>query len=575
MSIKKLFLSAVLLSFFIFNANFSLFSPASYGDTTPARLLPFNLFSGNGIYFDQFIKPFLKLEPENFYFFQKHGGHYLSAYPIFSGLTAVPIYLPVYLYLKFNHLDSPGNLYQTSVFLDKLAASVIAGLSTGMFFYLFFLLCRKKTLSFFFAMIFAFATPTFSVSSQSLWQNGPANLLLIAGFIFLLKSFSIPNHAKFAVAGVLFSVLAFWSRITFSIHSLLITLIAVFWNKKKWPVYFTVFLAGLLFLISFNRYFYGSALGGYHETSLGRFEGINLTRIFVNFLGVLFSPARGMIFYTPFFIFSLLIIFYRKKIVILPRREQIFVWLNYSILIYVLIYISSWSFWWGGHSWGDRLLIDGSVPAVILSYYFYLFNKQLLIRFLFITSIFIAVVMQSIGVLYYPNGYWNLFPDLNQSTVGRLWDLQDNPIARTLVLGPNLTGWRRFNLLLTGQRVKNHHFQTSETKCDLKKKGQKNSFGYQMVEFSLTNNSSVDWLTETMDGPNIYIKQLYVDQETNETVEPPALSTGLPLVIRHGQTVNFHLMILHFDRRSYRVTVFPYQEGVLGWNKSCSYSFLL
>lgn len=49
----KICLALFLLSFIIYNLNFSPLYTTGKGDTTPSRLLPFNLFLGHGFYFDE------------------------------------------------------------------------------------------------------------------------------------------------------------------------------------------------------------------------------------------------------------------------------------------------------------------------------------------------------------------------------------------------------------------------------------------------------------------------------------------------------------------------------------------
>src|SRR5260221_5803271 len=161
---KKILLLIFLSCFFVFNLNFINIGQT---DTVPAAILPFNIFSGHGVYFDDYYDLFKAVNPK-MDFMEKFNGHAISSFPLLSGFLAIPVYLPVYVFMKLNGTDSVGNFLNSAFILEKLSASIIAAFSVCLFYFLMFYISKSRKASLVFAFIFAFGTQTCSVSSQGL-----------------------------------------------------------------------------------------------------------------------------------------------------------------------------------------------------------------------------------------------------------------------------------------------------------------------------------------------------------------------------------------------------------------------
>lgn len=440
MSLVKYSLFLFFVTFIIFNLNFNALGS---GDTIPARLLPINILSGHSLYFDNFVI-FLQNHFQTTYYFQQFNNHYISSYPIITGLIAIPFYLPFYIFLNLNNVTDQYTLFNIASALQKFAASSIASLSVVLFFILIRKISNNNKISMIFALVFAFASQTFSISSQALWQHGTANLFMVVSQIFLIKALEL-NHPRirtFYLISLVFAILCFWSRPVFLAYLILLFGIIIVKNKKDLIPYFFSAILGILILIGYNLYFFQSLFGGYGNQT----GTLNTNHPLLNLLGLFFSPARGIIFYTPFYIFAFLSILFYKQINRFSYSIKTLYFLNYSYFIFGLFFYSFWEMWWGGHSWGDRLLTDITVSASLLTYFFYIHIKSNFMKLIFFTFIIYSIIIQSIGVFCYINSGWDATPLNVDSHTERLWDFTDNPIGRSLKAGPDL---RRFRLIFS------------------------------------------------------------------------------------------------------------------------------
>src|SRR5260221_4771197 len=436
---KKIFFAIFLSCLLVFNLNRSVLSSIRLSeDAIPATLLPFNLLDGKGLYFDTYIHEFKK-SSTYIYFFQHYKNHYVSFYPFFSGFIALPLYLPVYILLGRYNLTGMENLLNWSFLMGKISASFFASLSVGLLFLLLQKLFGNKKLSIAFSLIFAFATQTFSISSQVLWQHGVANLFLILSLFFYVRNKK--------AGSLFFAVCSFWARLTYFPYLIvLLTAVAVSSKRKlEIAILLLISVLGVSALLLFNFFYTGSVLGGYANSSKAQLGSI------VNILGVIFSPARGLIFYSPIFIFGIIGIgwvFYKRYKLSIPLKNVLLI--NSFYLVSVILINALFLYWWGGNSWGSRLLTDSTVCAVILSAFLYREIKNLFFKIFFWLLILYSVGIQIIGVFYFPRGSLNEYPDNVDTHQERLWDFQDNPITRSFLTGPEIAPFAKWVYFFQG-----------------------------------------------------------------------------------------------------------------------------
>jgi hypothetical protein len=174
------------LAAFVYNLNFQRIAA---GDTVAASLLPFSIWMDGSLTADRFYPYLAKHAPSQTQGFQIMDGRAYSGYPVALPLLLTPLYAPVALLARAAEWD-PGRTVLMAGVLEKLTASLIAAFSVTLFY---LLTCR----------LYAFATETWSVSSQALWQHGGGELGVILGLYGLVCAWREPEYrAALLTAGL-------------------------------------------------------------------------------------------------------------------------------------------------------------------------------------------------------------------------------------------------------------------------------------------------------------------------------------------------------------------------------------
>lgn len=144
-----------------------------YFDPMPSTYLPFSILRRGDVSIDEFTH-FKKTDHALL-----REDEILSRYPVLTPILAIPVYLiPVLAGLKES---SPAVPY-----LGKFTASLYAALSCVAFHLLLRMLATRRT-ALILTFLYAFATSTWSVSSQALFQHAPSQLFLITALYFLVR----------------------------------------------------------------------------------------------------------------------------------------------------------------------------------------------------------------------------------------------------------------------------------------------------------------------------------------------------------------------------------------------------
>jgi len=406
------------------------------GDTIPASLLPFNILENHNLYLDQFFYYF-ETNFERAYWVKEIDGHYLSVYPIVTPVLAMPLYIFPFLLMKLTHI--PVDLFHPGFALivpimEKLSASLIASFSS----ILVFLSARElinKRIAIIVALIFAFATNTWTISSQGLWQHGLVELFLAMSIYLVLIN---EKHAsgKIIICLGIISGLFVFNRPVDSI--LLIPIIYyIFGLRDRRIAYYlcAMFISGVPFLL-YNYHYFGNLFGGMSSV-LGLFDG--RSGFIMPFMGLLISPSRGLFVYTPIMLFSILGYFRILQITNNKIRNFLFV-MGMSILALIAVY-ASFGVWWAGWSYGPRFL-TGMLPALAMFLGLYIkdinFNrknrKNLLVVCIFSILLIWSVFAQIVGAFYYPNGMWDANPNVDLHPE-KCWYWNDTQIMRSFNAG--------------------------------------------------------------------------------------------------------------------------------------------
>lgn len=408
------------------------------GDTIPSTLLPFSILYNHNLYLDQFSSYFLQ-DVNPMYFMTELDDHYLSSYPIVTPVLATPIYSIIYTLLQLIqypiNIGNPGFALIVTI-MEKLCASLIASLSVVFIFLSLKELLNKK-IAFICTVIFAFATNTWTVSSQGLWQHGMAELLLSMMIYFVIINENRITNRNVAYLGVL-SGLFMFNRPVDSVLLIPFFIYILLLGRKSFVYYLLImFLSAMPFLF-YNLYYFNSFFGGYNSLiSAFVFDIEFITR----FAGLLINPNRGLFVYTPILILSIFGYFKIKKMEN-PNLRLFLLTCAISVLSLVIVY-SFFRVWWAGWSYGPRFFTD-ILPIMIIFLGFYLkdrFNfSSLNKKNIFTLSVILLLIswsisVQIIGVFCYPNGNWNGEPKNVDFHPERLWYLNDTQIMRNFNAG--------------------------------------------------------------------------------------------------------------------------------------------
>jgi hypothetical protein len=168
------------------------------GDALPARHLPFAILRHGTFYLDDF--PFL-YEGKDAYWARKVGEHYVSFYPVGAAVLALPFYVPAVFSAGTTHAEA------RSAELEKLAASGTVALSVA-FLYAALTRLASRRWAFTLAVAYGLGTSSLSVSSQALWQHGPAQLCLALGIFFFVLGRERPLFTMLAGLPLAFAIVS-------------------------------------------------------------------------------------------------------------------------------------------------------------------------------------------------------------------------------------------------------------------------------------------------------------------------------------------------------------------------------
>lgn len=388
------------------------------GDTLPARYLPFSLLRERDFDLDEF--PFLYGEEIRRtsplvdgipYFLRYRDGHYFSAYPPGAALLALPVYLlPV--------LAGLPPLSPWVPFLEKLAATVITALSgVFLFWTLRELVAERWALRI--AIIYAFGTSSLSVSSQALWQHGPSQFFLALLLYLLVKGMKEERYLPYAGFALASSIVM---RPTNALIALPLGAFVLSRYRHLLCRFVLFALPPLLFLFSYHLLHFGSAWAGSDHATVPPPAFFAQIPLLEGLSGLLLSPSRGLFVYSPVLLFSLVGIgraWGKGPSVLKP--------LSLGPLLVLLVY-SKWFMWWGGHSYGPRMLAD---ITPLLCFFLYPVCEELerrrLLKGTFLLLAGLSIGAHTLGAFFY-DGRWDQRAEIDRN-YPRLWSWKGSPLA--------------------------------------------------------------------------------------------------------------------------------------------------
>lgn len=391
------------------------------GDTIPAQLLPLSLLREGDLDFNEFVCPpdpatgeagdYLPdrcLSPLPYYFFVANG-RVVSSYPIIAGLLNVPAHAVAAAF----GADTVAVRSRLGVF----TAALVSALAVLLLFLFLRALPLERATVIGVTLTFAFGTLVWGVAGHGLWQHGPS-LLFITGALWCIVR---GDRRALLWAGFALG-LAVFTRPT---NILLVA--PLVWHVVRRHEHDRVsFLALVAVPILLMTWYSWEMLGS--PTALGQGQRMRMGNDpLVGLAGILVSPGRGLFVFSPVLLMAL---------PALPHawaRESRFPLLRPLVIgaAGIIGVHALWHVWWGGVSFGYRMLIE-TLPAFMLllavAWETHLRGRP--VRVAAASALLLLSVWASaLGALVAPCGF-DMDPVPVDQHPERLWEVRDTELVR-------------------------------------------------------------------------------------------------------------------------------------------------
>lgn len=344
---------------YVFNSNVPQDLPLVSQDTTGNSLIAFNWLFNGRLDFDNFRQGAYYSQGQPAYFLSEtKSGHLVSTYPIGTAIVSFPLYVCFALFLWVSHGFSAIDITSVDfiaqrLFFEQLAAALMTSFSVVLFYQL-SRIRYERSIALITTFIYAFATNVWVNNSQALWQHSTANLVLIAIMLCLFKADRAPAATSLLLlnAGILAGFLM-TIRLTNVIFVVAVVGYVLNVYRRRSILLFLGLSTGLIG-IGWNLYYFRNLTGGYGELDL--FYRFTLEQFGTNFVGLLFSPSRGLLFCTPILLLSLpgLAQAWKRQ---QQHENKLLILLLFACLALFLQYCF-FRIWWAGTTYGARFLTD-------------------------------------------------------------------------------------------------------------------------------------------------------------------------------------------------------------------------
>lgn len=391
------------------------------GDTIPAQLLPLSVLGEGDLDFNEFVcppdptlgeagdyAPDRCTAPLPYYFFVADG-RVVSSYPIIAGLLNVPTHV-VAMALGVDTIAERSTL-------GMITAALSSSLAVCFLFLFLSTLPLERATAVGVSLTFAFGTLVWGVAGHGLWQHGPSLLFITAA----LWGIGRGERRSLMWAGLALGFAVF-ARPT---NILLVVPLA--WHvARKHQADREPFLALFAVPMLIMTWYSWDMLGSF--TALGQGQRMRIgTDPLEGLAGLLVSPARGLLIFTPLLLVAL---------PALPhawRRQSRFPLLGPLMLgaAAIIGVHALWHVWWGGVTYGYRLLLE-TLPAFMLllavAWETHLRGHPWRVA---VAGVLLALSLwtSALGALVAPCGF-DMDPVPVDQHPERLWDVRDTEIVR-------------------------------------------------------------------------------------------------------------------------------------------------
>jgi len=329
-------------------------------------------------------------------------GEFVGQYGPGAGLTALPVFAVLHV-VSGNLMNQPRLLWFAAKFV---AAAAVAG--SAVFLYLLAMRFVPRRQALLITALYGLGTCVWSLGSQTLWQHGPNLLFLAMGTYYLIRAGERRRYAALCAVAYAAAVVC---RPTSALYILAAGgYLVIVHRKTLW----TFVLAGLpigIAFAAFNSYFLGSPLDfgqaergkAIAQYKTGSDEVWRWSSLPGNAAGQLVSPSRGLLVFSPFVVFSA---WGAWRV----WRDRTYVALRPVTVALVLTFLVTfaWFDWWGGWSFGPRLLVDTMplLAALLMPVVGWIFQSRRRLTVFLVLGLW-SVFAQVVGAFAYDLEGWN------------------------------------------------------------------------------------------------------------------------------------------------------------------------
>lgn len=364
-------------------------------------------------------------------FARDRAGHFRSAYPIPSALLAS---IPATLLHRTGLVDMDAPL------APNLVAALTASLLTAAAVMLIYLAVRRlePSTALLTAVAIGLGTNYWALVSRTLWQHETVAFGLALALWAWLRPAGDLRRRDLWMGGIGLALAgAARPQVTPLVAIMLVWLAT---RAGTRPAVVPAAIVGLAAAASIaaNYTWFGHILGGASRLEAVHLqthavEGTVSVTPWIGAAGLLVSPSRGLLVFSPILLVAAAVFGRRSK----TMREYGLGWLALAAAVQLATY-AAYTVWWGGHTFGPRYALDLVVPiapALTLGLARLWTNTlgKTVVGLLLVWSIAVAAA----GAFIYPNDAWNTSPAEIDRTHRRLWEVRDSQIDRVFHSDPS------------------------------------------------------------------------------------------------------------------------------------------
>ncbi len=348
-------------------------------------------------------------------------GHVYYYYGPGSSVLSAP-YVALMNALGLDAADASGaHDLNSEMKIQTRLASLLMALLAVLFFLTARLLLPLKW-SLVVAVFGAFGTQVWSTATRALWAHTWMIFLLGIVVLMLVAHETKGTRLRPVALATLLSWI-FFVRPTAIVPIIVITAYILIYKRELFVTYAITGIAWLAVFFAYSYYNFGQVVPNYYR--LG--NDLTARALSVGLLGNLISPSRGVLVFVPFLLFvAYLLVRYRRHV---STRLTA---LALAAIVLNWILVSSFPIWWGGFSFGPRLLTDVvpwfvllTIVALKAALTAHTKRRGILSGAEFVAGALLLALSIGIngrGAVSEATAYWNVRPQSVDEHPERLWD---------------------------------------------------------------------------------------------------------------------------------------------------------